>query len=289
MQPFHGTKRAFCRYERREVMGTAPSDRRLKSCRVADRPTSAFERLLIKMPQGQRRNLPCPRSGRVENATKGAIILMTKSGNITKAVKSGTAPRDRGHCACTSRADRLRHRSASRLPRCRGARGGTDPSRPGRDHDHQAGGLLCKAAAADVDVNGSKFASIDMGATFTGFVRPGPVALSVSCWCGSWTLHSELQGGGRQALCVRDCAAQRPGRRRVRRRHGRPRGRHGRERREVRHLQAHRGCRWPLTADSNVSGTDAADGKGVAKYTCAWSPRSTAPCRGSKSTPPAPW
>ena len=58
------------------------------------------------------------------------------------------------------------------------------------------------AAPADVDVNGTKFASIEQGTTFTGFVRPGPVALSVSCWCGPgrYTVHFKAEAGRRYAF-----------------------------------------------------------------------------------------
>jgi hypothetical protein len=62
-------------------------------------------------------------------------------------------------------------------------------------------GYFAKAVAADVEVNGSKFASIDTGGTFTGFVRPGPIALSVSCWCGPgrYTVNFKAQAGRRYA------------------------------------------------------------------------------------------
>jgi len=56
--------------------------------------------------------------------------------------------------------------------------------------------------AADVDVNGVKFASIEEGATFTGPVRPGPVDLSVACWCGPgrYTVHFKAEAGRRYAF-----------------------------------------------------------------------------------------
>jgi hypothetical protein len=63
-------------------------------------------------------------------------------------------------------------------------------------------GHFAKAVAADVEVNGTKFASLDQGATFTGFVRPGPVALSVSCWCGPgrYTVNFKAEAGRRHAF-----------------------------------------------------------------------------------------
>lgn len=63
-------------------------------------------------------------------------------------------------------------------------------------------GYFAQAVKADVDVNGAKFASIDQGSSFTGFVRPGPVALSVSCWCGPgrYTVHFKAEAGRRYAF-----------------------------------------------------------------------------------------
>ena len=65
-------------------------------------------------------------------------------------------------------------------------------------------GYFAKAVAADVEVNGSKFASIDTGGTFTGFVRPGPIALSVSCWCGPgrYTVNFKAEAGWRYAYTI---------------------------------------------------------------------------------------
>jgi hypothetical protein len=40
------------------------------------------------------------------------------------------------------------------------------------------------AATAAVDVNGARFAELALGQSYSGDVRPGPVILTVTCWCG---------------------------------------------------------------------------------------------------------
>ncbi len=37
---------------------------------------------------------------------------------------------------------------------------------------------------ADIEANGRKFASLARDATFRGGVPPGPVTVTVTCWCG---------------------------------------------------------------------------------------------------------
>ncbi|WP_316206870.1 MULTISPECIES: hypothetical protein [unclassified Bradyrhizobium] len=63
-------------------------------------------------------------------------------------------------------------------------------------------GYFAQAVKADVDVNGARFASLDQGSSFTGFVRPGPVALTVTCWCGPgrYTVNFKADAGRRYAF-----------------------------------------------------------------------------------------
>ncbi|MGD0420566.1 MAG: hypothetical protein ABSA68_13470 [Xanthobacteraceae bacterium] len=44
--------------------------------------------------------------------------------------------------------------------------------------------LVAVAAPASVDVNGAKFADLALGQSYSGTVRPGPMIVTVTCWCG---------------------------------------------------------------------------------------------------------
>jgi hypothetical protein len=52
--------------------------------------------------------------------------------------------------------------------------------------------------------NGSKIASLDKGATYSGNVPAGPVTLTTSCPCdlGHYTIHFNAQAGKRYAFEV---------------------------------------------------------------------------------------
>jgi hypothetical protein len=126
--------------------------------------------------------VPCPRSTRVENATKGTIILMTKSSDITKAASARLLP-----IAAIALALALTGCVTDQSPAAPVAAApaaGPIPRGQAAITITRVEGHFAKAVAVDVNVSGSRFASIDTGSRFTGFVRPGPVPLSVSCWCG---------------------------------------------------------------------------------------------------------
>jgi hypothetical protein len=60
-------------------------------------------------------------------------------------------------------------------------------------------------AAADIEANGTKIASLDKGgATFSGSVPPGPVTLTVSCACdlARYSIHFKAQAGKHYAFEV---------------------------------------------------------------------------------------
>jgi hypothetical protein len=125
---------------------------------------------------------------------------MTKSSNITKAASARLLP-----IAAIALALALTGWVTDQSPAARvAAAPAAGPIPPGQAAVTitRVDGHFAKAVAADVDVNGSKFTSIDMGATFTGFVRPGPVALSVSCWCGPgrYTVNFKAEAGRRYAF-----------------------------------------------------------------------------------------
>jgi len=65
-------------------------------------------------------------------------------------------------------------------------------------------GFYGTLVAADIAVNGSKIASLDKGAAYTGSVPPGPVTLTASCACdlGHYTIHFNAQAGKRYAFEV---------------------------------------------------------------------------------------
>jgi hypothetical protein len=68
----------------------------------------------------------------------------------------------------------------------------------------RTGGYYALAVAADIDANGVKLARLDRGETFSGSVPPGPVTLSVSCWCGPgrYSVRFNAQAGQRYAFEV---------------------------------------------------------------------------------------
>ena len=53
-----------------------------------------------------------------------------------------------------------------------------------------------------VTANGAEFASLGLGESFTGGVKPGPVTLTTSMWStpGSYTVHFNAQAGKRYAF-----------------------------------------------------------------------------------------
>jgi hypothetical protein len=61
----------------------------------------------------------------------------------------------------------------------------------------RSGGYYASAVDADIEANGRKFASLAKDATFTGGVPPGPVTLTVSCWCGPgrYSIRFNAQAG----------------------------------------------------------------------------------------------
>jgi len=65
-------------------------------------------------------------------------------------------------------------------------------------------GFYGSLVAADIAANGSKIASLDKGATFSGSVPPGPVTLTTSCACdlGHYTIHFNAQAGKHYAFEV---------------------------------------------------------------------------------------
>jgi hypothetical protein len=67
-----------------------------------------------------------------------------------------------------------------------------------------------KIISVDVDANGTKFASIANGATFTGGINPGPVALTVSVWSspGGYTVRFKAEAGKRYAFEISPRAEQ---------------------------------------------------------------------------------
>ena len=65
-------------------------------------------------------------------------------------------------------------------------------------------GMLAALVSARVDVNSVRFASLERGATFTGGVSPGPVALTASAFgsVGQFTVHFKAEAGKRYAFEV---------------------------------------------------------------------------------------
>jgi hypothetical protein len=63
-------------------------------------------------------------------------------------------------------------------------------------------GYQAALLSADLDANGSRIASLDRGATFTGGIKPGPVTLTVSTWSspGQYTVHFNAEAGKRYAF-----------------------------------------------------------------------------------------
>ena len=61
----------------------------------------------------------------------------------------------------------------------------------------RTGGYYGAAVDADIAANGAKFASLAREATFTGGVPPGPVTLTVTCWCGPgrYSIRFNAQAG----------------------------------------------------------------------------------------------
>jgi hypothetical protein len=57
---------------------------------------------------------------------------------------------------------------------------------------------------ADIEANGTKIASLDKGAAYSGSVPAGPVTLTVTCPCdfGHYTIHFNAQAGKRYAFEV---------------------------------------------------------------------------------------
>jgi hypothetical protein len=53
-----------------------------------------------------------------------------------------------------------------------------------------------------VTANGAEFASLGLGATFTGGIKPGPVTLTTSMWStpGSYTIHFDAVAGKHYAF-----------------------------------------------------------------------------------------
>ena len=54
----------------------------------------------------------------------------------------------------------------------------------------------------NVTANGAEFASLGLGETFTGGIKPGPVTLTTSMWStpGSYTVHFNAEAGKRYAF-----------------------------------------------------------------------------------------
>src|SRR5881394_1531445 len=115
------------------------------------------------------RPAPWPRRARVEGATKRAITMRTKSCNITKAASARRLP-----IAAIALALTLPGCVTGQSPTSVAAvpAAGPIPRGEAAITITRVGGYYAKAVAADVEVNGTKFASLDQGATFTGFVRP---------------------------------------------------------------------------------------------------------------------
>jgi hypothetical protein len=132
---------------------------------------------------------------------KRTIILMTNSSNITKAASARLLP-----IAAVALALALTGCVTDQSPTSVAAEPAAGPIPRGQAAITvtRVESMFAKAVAADVEVNGTKFASLDQGATFTGFVRPGPVALSVSCWCGpgSYTVNFKAEAGRRYAYQI---------------------------------------------------------------------------------------
>lgn len=61
----------------------------------------------------------------------------------------------------------------------------------------RTGGYYASAVDADIDANGKRFVSLAKDATFTGGIQPGPVTLTVTCWCGPgrYNLQFNAQAG----------------------------------------------------------------------------------------------
>ena len=68
----------------------------------------------------------------------------------------------------------------------------------------RTGGIYALAVAADIEANGVKLERLDRGETFSGSVPPGPVTLTVSCWCGPgrYSIRFNAQAGQRYAFEV---------------------------------------------------------------------------------------
>jgi hypothetical protein len=68
----------------------------------------------------------------------------------------------------------------------------------------RTGGYYASAVDADIDANGKRFASLAKEATFTGGVQPGPVTLTVTCWCGPgrYSVQFNAQAGKHYAFEV---------------------------------------------------------------------------------------
>jgi hypothetical protein len=68
----------------------------------------------------------------------------------------------------------------------------------------RTGGYYASAVDADIDANGKRFASLAKEATFTGGVQPGPVTLTVTCWCGPgrYSIQFNAQAGKHYAFEV---------------------------------------------------------------------------------------
>jgi hypothetical protein len=68
----------------------------------------------------------------------------------------------------------------------------------------RTGEIYGAAVDADIDANGKRFASLAREATFTGGIPPGPVTLTVTCWCGPgrYSVQFNAQAGKHYAFEV---------------------------------------------------------------------------------------
>jgi hypothetical protein len=66
----------------------------------------------------------------------------------------------------------------------------------------RADGFYGMLMPADIEANGTKIASLDKGATYSGSVPSGPVTLTVTCPCdlAHYTIHFTAQAGKRYAF-----------------------------------------------------------------------------------------
>ncbi len=68
----------------------------------------------------------------------------------------------------------------------------------------RASGYYGMLMPADIEANGTKIASLDKGAIYSGSVPAGPVTLAVKCPCdfGRYNIHFNAQAGKRYAFEV---------------------------------------------------------------------------------------